>query len=343
METFATGNKPKLNTRIPEPVYPPKSLKAGVLLDALVHGKGDWKESKKYLEDLQKKRPDQPHIQAALSNLEKAQGTAYWQQFVAVNKGAKPSKPFDQQTITLLRRAEIAERNKDYVKAGEIYGDLSQSRPDEPAFKELLVRNAVRTNRELIEFREKAIERARAGDYDKAEKLLEQALKRDPGDSTLNKMATIIHDRNNVQLIVHEPKHLQTRLLLIKGGDLAEAGKYQESLKVYHDAFQREPNVPAIRQNYFAAKGLLDAQSQSQSTKGAYQHISNLFAEKKIIDDNLRRESYVAARQAQEALSRGNLKQAISSLREAELRNPDNIHIQDVLIYTESVSKNLKP
>ena len=269
MEWVATGKKPKLNTKIPEPVYPPKSLKAAVLLDSLEHGKGDWKKSQRYLEDLKKKKPDQPHIQAAIDDLKTAKATAHWKKVAEVNSGTKPAPPLDAKTRELIEKGRILAENGNLLKARKYYAQAYWNRTDFKAIGEKL--NQI--HRKLLEeakvLQEKARKNIRAGNYSDAHDQLAAAWQRKPVDNKLREQLIAVSKNDIRNFAIAGPpvfrgeakKHLE------QGFEQRNKGQFGQALDSFSRASKEDPNSQIVRDNFFYTKGAHEARQQARGVK----------------------------------------------------------------------------
>lgn len=344
MEWVATGQKPKLNKRIPEPVYPPKSRKAEVLLDSLEHGKGDWDKSRKYLEDLQKKNPKQAHIQAAIDDLNSARAAAYWKRVEDVNKGTKPSPPFDAKTRDLIEKGRLMAERGDWLLARKFYMQAYLKRTDSKALGDSLNEVHHKLLEEAKVLQEKARLNIRAGKYGKAREQLLAAWLRKPVDKSLreqllavgrNDIATKLHPGNKPVFEKGAEKILQ------QGFDYRHKKQYGQALDAFRKAAKLDPGNRMIRDNYYYTKGVHEARQRargvevlSQPNKEPYDAARDLMFRSrppKPLDEQTRQ----LTNRALQAIEKGDFNGALANLREAEIRRSDIPGIRDIRLQTE--------
>ena len=169
---------------------------------------GDYDKAQKILNELLKSNPDDPEAKRLLNQTQEAKKDA------------------------ALKEAEEAIKNGDYEKAQRILNELLRDNPNDSDTKSLMnqmVQEKARAETERQKKLDEAREAIKNGDYDKAQKILNELLKDNPDDATAKSLLDLAAKEKAAKEAMRQNKLRQAQEAL-RNGDYDKAEQIANSL-----------------------------------------------------------------------------------------------------------------
>ena len=267
---------------------------------------------------------------------------------------AKAKAEADRQAK--LKEAENAIKNGDYGKAEQILGSLLKNNPGDSDAKNLLKQAQDGKAKKEAERQSKLKEAENAiknGDYDKAQKILNELLKDNPGDSDAKKLLKQSQDEK-------AKSEAERKSKLKEAEDAIKNGDYDKAQKILNELLKDNPNDSDAKKLLAQSKDAKEkadaekakqeklARAQKLIDEGKFDEAEKLLNE--VLKDNpndakakellgktkdekaqAQKEAAQKVAQAKTALSNGDYDKAISLLNEALKADPNNAEAKSLL------------
>ena len=308
---------------------------------------GDYDKAQKILDDLLKDNPDDAQAKNLLKQAQDAKAKA------EADRQAK------------LKEAENAIKNGDYAKAEQILGSLLKNNPGDSDAKDLLKQAQDGKAKAEAERQAKLKEAENAiknGDYDKAQKILNELLKDNPGDSDAKNLLKQVQDEKSKSEAERKNK-------LKEAEDAIKNGDYAKAEKILNELLKNNPNdsdAKKLLDQSKDAKAKADAEKAKQEKlaraqklidEGKFDEAEKLLNE--VLKDNpndakakellgktkdekaqAQKEAAQKIAQAKTALANGDYDKAISLLNEALKADPNNAEAKSLLEKAKEAKAN---